>query len=176
MPGITTETEQLSIVMNQIKTWPRPMRIALAKYVLETLDWPQAVPVPGGRPVEELIGLGAGSSPAPDDDQVQSWVNEHRMERYGSFAALLDINVVLDVFLAARLGGGLGCRARRESTEERSSAICPQRRSPPFSTSCAATRTWPGPCASLVLAALTAGFNGRFLFQDAHVRVCPPPR
>ena len=44
MPGITTETEQLSIVMNQIKTWPRPMRIALAKYVLEMLDAPRLSP------------------------------------------------------------------------------------------------------------------------------------
>lgn len=83
MPSVTTETEQLSVIMNQIKTWPRTMRIALAKYVLDTLEPPRAVGVPRGRPVEELIGLGAGSSPAPDDDQVRSWINEHRMEKYG---------------------------------------------------------------------------------------------
>ncbi len=68
-------------------TWLAPMcwtlRIALVKYVLDTLDVPQAVPVPRGRPVEELIGIGAGASPAPDDAQVKSWIDEHRMEKYG---------------------------------------------------------------------------------------------
>jgi hypothetical protein len=83
MPRITTETEQLSDVMDRVKTWPRTMRIALAKYVLDTLDVPRAGPAPRGRPVEELIGLGAGSTPAPDDDQVQSWIDEHRVEKYG---------------------------------------------------------------------------------------------
>jgi hypothetical protein len=85
MPRMTTdiETDQLSDVMDRVKTWPRTMRIALVKYVLDTLDVPQAVPVPRGRPVEELIGLGAGSSPAPDDAQVKSWIDEHRMEKYG---------------------------------------------------------------------------------------------
>ena len=85
MPRTTTKTEidQLSDVMDRVKTWPRTMRIALAKYVLDTVDAPQAVPVPRGRPVEELIGLGAGSSPALDDEQVESWIDNLRLQKYG---------------------------------------------------------------------------------------------
>lgn len=85
MPRMRTdiESEQLSEVMDRVKGWPQTMRIALVKSVLDTFDVPQVVLVPRGRPVEEMIGLGAGSSPAPDDERVKSWIDERRMEKYG---------------------------------------------------------------------------------------------
>ncbi len=105
-----TPSEQLSEIMDRVKTWPRTLKIALAKRVLDALDVPEPGPATRGRPVEELIGLGAGSStseqsvppralrgrsvaeiidtyktdqPAPDDETIRLWIDEHRMEKYG---------------------------------------------------------------------------------------------
>jgi hypothetical protein len=78
-----TDAEQVSEIIERVKTWSRSMKIALAKRVLDTLESPEARPTTRGRPVEELIGIGAGDSPPPDDDQVHTWVDEHRMGKYG---------------------------------------------------------------------------------------------
>ena len=59
--------------------------------ILETVESPQTAVQPlapsessrRGKPVELLIGLGAGSGPPPSDELVRQWIDEHRMERYG---------------------------------------------------------------------------------------------
>jgi hypothetical protein len=78
-----TDAEQVSEIMERVRTWPRSMRIALAKRVLDTLEDPEAGPATRGRPVEELNGIGSGDSPPPDDNQGRTWVDEHRMGTYG---------------------------------------------------------------------------------------------
>jgi hypothetical protein len=50
--------------------------------LLEMNEARQARPDPV-RSVRELIGLGAGDSPAPDDESVSRWIAEQRMEKYG---------------------------------------------------------------------------------------------
>jgi hypothetical protein len=79
----TIETNELMDVMDRVKTWSPTLRIALARRILESLDVPPADPSRRGRPVHELIGLGAGDSPPPDDDRVQQWIDEHRLEKCG---------------------------------------------------------------------------------------------
>ena len=34
--------------------------------------------------VKSLIGLAAGEKPPPTDEEVRRWIDEHRMEKYGS--------------------------------------------------------------------------------------------
>ena len=34
--------------------------------------------------VRSLIGLAAGDRPPPTDEEVKQWIDEHRMEKYGS--------------------------------------------------------------------------------------------
>ena len=60
-----TEAEQLAEIMDRVKTWSMTTKLALAKHVLDTLDLSQSSPRPRRRPVEQWIGLGAGSSPPP---------------------------------------------------------------------------------------------------------------
>ena len=36
-----------------------------------------------GSPVKSLIGLAAGSGPPPTDDDVDRWLAERRLEKYG---------------------------------------------------------------------------------------------
>jgi hypothetical protein len=80
----TTEATELTDVLSRVSHWSPESRIVLARRILETLEGPQ-LPVRGLRPrsVQELIGLGAGGSPAPDDDTVRRWIDDHRMEKYG---------------------------------------------------------------------------------------------
>jgi hypothetical protein len=80
----STEATELTDVLSRVKNWSPESRIVLARRILETLEVPHD-PVHGlpARSVQELIGLGAGDSPAPDDGNVRRWIDEHRMEKYG---------------------------------------------------------------------------------------------
>jgi hypothetical protein len=60
--------------------------------ILETVEPREALgqtpehgePLRRGKPIELLIGLGAGSGLPPSDSLVRQWMDEHRMEKYGS--------------------------------------------------------------------------------------------
>jgi hypothetical protein len=78
------EANELSEVLDRVKSWSPESRIVLARRILETLETAQ--PSTRGhtaRSVRELIGIGAGDSPPPDDKTVRRWIDEHRMEKYG---------------------------------------------------------------------------------------------
>ena len=79
------EANELTGVLSRVKNWSPDSRIVLARRILETLERPRRV-VRGlpARSVQELIGLGAGDNPAPDDETARRWIAEHRMEKYGS--------------------------------------------------------------------------------------------
>jgi hypothetical protein len=80
----TVESSEIVDVLERVKTWSPPERITLARRILETLE-PADTPAPPrtGRSVQELIGMGAGDSPPPDDDTVRRWIDEQRVEKYG---------------------------------------------------------------------------------------------
>lgn len=74
----TVETRELTEVLNRVINWTPESRFALARRILETLE-----PAPSVRSVQELIRIGAGDSPPPDDETVRRWIDEHRVEKYG---------------------------------------------------------------------------------------------
>ncbi len=85
------ESQEVLRVWEQVKHWPLRLQISLARRILDSVDTAEP-PVQDsgtethrkrGRPVEELIGLGAGSGPPPSDEQVRHWIGEHRIERHG---------------------------------------------------------------------------------------------
>jgi hypothetical protein len=88
----TVQPRELSDVLETVKHWPPDARVSLARMILETVESPQVLgqtpehgePTRRGKPVDLLIGLGAGSGPPPSDDLVRQWIDEHRMEKYGS--------------------------------------------------------------------------------------------
>jgi hypothetical protein len=80
MSNVTTsEIEQ---IMERVRFWPSDHKLALVRKVLETFD-KESRSKPRGRPVSELIGIGAGKAPPPDDEQVKQWIDDYRMEKYG---------------------------------------------------------------------------------------------
>jgi hypothetical protein len=81
----TVEAAEMTDVLTRVKNWSPESRIALARRILETLERPQQPTRElTSRSVQVLIGLGRGDSPAPDDDTVRRWIDEHRMEKYGA--------------------------------------------------------------------------------------------
>ena len=83
----TAEATQPTDVLDRVKDWPPAQRITLRVASWRPWSAPQAPPLRAAlsaRAVQELIGLGAGGSPPPDDETVRRWIDERRMEKYGS--------------------------------------------------------------------------------------------
>ena len=79
-----SETTQFAEILDRVKDWPPESRIGLARRILETLDsGAGSAQARSGRSVQELIGIGAGGSPPPDDETVRRWIDEDRAEKYG---------------------------------------------------------------------------------------------
>jgi len=81
------ETNQIADMVQRIQSWPSPMRIALARRILETLENPPVQQPPLERPhgptAAEIAVMFKAEKPAPDDATVKQWIDEHRMEKYG---------------------------------------------------------------------------------------------
>jgi hypothetical protein len=70
-------------VLQLVLDWSAEDRLALAREVLQTLrDRP--APQHEKRPsFERALGIARGSGPAPTDEEVEAWIDEHRMTKYG---------------------------------------------------------------------------------------------
>jgi hypothetical protein len=81
------ETNQIADVVRRVQDWPAPMRVALARRILETLESPPVEQPPAERPrgptAAEIAAMFKSDKPAPDDATVKQWIDEYRMEKYG---------------------------------------------------------------------------------------------
>lgn len=79
----TVEVTNYKAVIEIVRDWPAASRLSLVQDILKTL----ALEVENSRPkhntLEKALGLLAIDQPAPSDTDVQQWLNEHRMEKYG---------------------------------------------------------------------------------------------
>jgi dihydroneopterin aldolase len=70
-------------IIEIVRGWPPASRFSLVQDVLKTL----APEVENSRSkrntLEKALGLLATSQSAPSDAEVQQWLDEHRMEKYG---------------------------------------------------------------------------------------------
>jgi hypothetical protein len=81
------EANQIADIVRRVQSWPAPLRVALARRILETLEsppveQPQAA-LPRGPSAAEVAAMFKTDKPAPDDATVKQWIDEHRMEKYG---------------------------------------------------------------------------------------------
>ncbi len=74
--------QELNEIFERTRTWPTALRIRLARRLLESLD--TSVVEPPGRRWRAADAIAAVNSrqPAPDDETVKQWIEEHRMEKY----------------------------------------------------------------------------------------------
>ncbi|MBI4671886.1 MAG: hypothetical protein HY741_09505 [Chloroflexi bacterium] len=70
-------------VIRTVVSWEHERRLALIRELLLSLEaeW-RTRPVPRNT-FKRALGLAATSQPAPSDEQVRDWLDEHRMEKYG---------------------------------------------------------------------------------------------
>jgi len=84
----TAEATELTDILNRVTTWPTTLRITLARKILESVD---QVDAPAAPPAPKTRGLSAAEVRAmiktdrtpPDDETVDRWIDEYRMEKYG---------------------------------------------------------------------------------------------
>lgn len=79
----TTETTSYEAVIEIVRNWPPASRFSLVQDVLKTLAPDVKNPRSKRNTLEKALGLLATSQPVPSDAEVQQWLDEHRMEKYG---------------------------------------------------------------------------------------------
>lgn len=78
----SVEPIEYARVLDEIKQWPLETRLGLLRDVIGSLE-PSGTPDgKRGRPVAELIGLGAGDNSPPNDDRVREWIAEYRLGKH----------------------------------------------------------------------------------------------
>jgi hypothetical protein len=81
------ETIEVAELVQRVRSWPAPMRIHLARQILETLDAQpapvQSAPQPRGASAAEIAVMFNSDLPAPDDATVKQWIDDYRVERQG---------------------------------------------------------------------------------------------
>jgi hypothetical protein len=70
-------------VLSVVQQWPAMQQIALIQDVLEKLA-SRIEPAKAPRQtLSRALGLLATDEAAPTDEEVEQWLDEHRMEKYG---------------------------------------------------------------------------------------------
>ena len=82
------EKNELTELLQRVRSWPPSIRIVLARQILETLESPPVPTVPlsnwsKGPSATEIATLFKIDKPAPDDATVEQWIDDYRMEKYG---------------------------------------------------------------------------------------------
>jgi hypothetical protein len=73
---------EIQTIIQQVKPWAEEDRMALAYLILRDMRKKTREPAPRFT-LDRALGIARGNSPAPDDDTVQKWIDEHRQQKYG---------------------------------------------------------------------------------------------
>jgi hypothetical protein len=80
----TAETNELTDLVDRVKTWSPALRITRARRILETIEHSSAVDEPPRRiPLEQVFGMLKTDAPPPTDEECARIVEEERMRKYG---------------------------------------------------------------------------------------------
>ncbi len=108
---ITTSNPEFTEILNRITTWPPPLRISLARCVLESVERPQnsadlltprrlpsrervaellqglSTPrisePPQTLPLDQVVGILKPEGPAPSDEECERILESERLRKYG---------------------------------------------------------------------------------------------
>ena len=71
-------------ILRVIQTWPQDEQVALAQDILRRAGAPLAEEPLDPPDSRGLAGLLENGQPAPSDEQVERWLEEDRMKKYGA--------------------------------------------------------------------------------------------
>jgi hypothetical protein len=77
-----SRSPEFNEVLKAVSAWPAQQRASLAQVLIDSLinrsGEPRSKPA-----IDELVGIARGADPAPDDLQVEQWIDEARTRKYG---------------------------------------------------------------------------------------------
>jgi hypothetical protein len=76
------ESEPISEVWEQVKTWSKSRRITLARRILESLDTTEMQPTLPRRSLKDLLGLLKTDAPPPTDEECRRILEEELMKKH----------------------------------------------------------------------------------------------
>ena len=79
----TLKANSYDSVLQTVRQWPPDRRFALVRDVINTLETEVFPPQPRRQTLKKALGLLAADRPAPSDAEVQQWLDEYGMEKYG---------------------------------------------------------------------------------------------
>ena len=79
---MSSQLHELNEIFERTKTWPTALRIRLARRLLESVDTSVVESTARGWRAADAIAAVNSRQPAPDDETVKQWIDEHRMEKY----------------------------------------------------------------------------------------------
>ncbi len=79
----TTVHSTYESVLAIVRAWPPEQRLLLVQDVMKTLETAFRSGQLRRQTAEEALGLLVTNQAPPSDREVQQWLEEHRMEKYG---------------------------------------------------------------------------------------------
>jgi dihydroneopterin aldolase len=79
----TAKTSSYDTVLRTVRQWPPERRFALVRDVINTLAEEVSSARPRRKTLERALGLLATDKPAPSESEIERWLDERRMEKYG---------------------------------------------------------------------------------------------
>jgi hypothetical protein len=77
------ETNNYQQVLRTVRRWSAERRFALVQDVIDTLATEIGPARAPRETLDRALGLLATDQPPPSDEDVERWLQERRMERYG---------------------------------------------------------------------------------------------
>ena len=81
---ITTEWPEVTDILDRVRVWPPEKRVTLAHRILQSISDAEPTPRKAGYWAAEVIAALQMPQPAPDDATVKRWIDEGRLEKYGT--------------------------------------------------------------------------------------------
>jgi hypothetical protein len=80
------ESKEVADLVQRVPDWPPPIRIPLARRILETLESPRAQQppnLPRGPSSAEVGAMFSAQKPAPNDEEIGRILEEELLKKYG---------------------------------------------------------------------------------------------
>jgi hypothetical protein len=79
----SVEATEYIQVLDTVRNWPPDLRLTLLQDLLQTFA-PRVERAGDSEPTwQQALGLLNVAQPAPEDADIQQWLDEHRLEKYG---------------------------------------------------------------------------------------------